>query len=319
MGESAAIVKMESHDPETRAGGPRSVGWVGTGRMGTALAQRLLDGKVPLTVWNRTRAKTAPLAERGAQVADNLMGLGGCEVVFVTVSTPDDLRQVLLAEDGLLSGRTHPEIVVDCSTVSEEASAEIRAAALHRDVSLLAAPVSGNPHVVAAGGACLVVSGPRHAFELVLPYFELLAGRTVFAGEGEESRLVKLCHNLYLAGMVHVLAEVTSLAEKGGIDRAAFLDFLNGTVLTSEWVRRRSTDLVSLNWTPTFTNELLRKDVELGLDSARRLGVPMHLSATVHELVQTAIGMGFGERDLLSRYEVQARESGLILNSELGL
>lgn len=303
----------ESDNGEARTGRLRPAGWVGTGRMGTAMAQRLLDGKVPLTVWNRTRAKTAPLAERGAQVADTLTGFAGCEVVFVTVSTPDDLWQVLLGVEGLLSGPAHPDIVVDCSTVSEDASAAIRAAALDHEVRLLAAPVSGNPHVVAAGGACLVVSGPRAAFEQVSPYFELLAGRTVFAGEGEESRLVKLCHNLYLAGMVYVLAEVTSLAEKGGIDRAAFLDFLNGTVLTSEWVRRRSTDLVALDWTPTFTNELLRKDVELGLDSARRLGVPMHLSATVHELVQAAIGLGYGERDLLSRYEVQARESGLTL------
>ncbi len=303
----------ESDTGEARIGRLRPAGWVGTGRMGTAMARRLLDGKVPLTVWNRTRAKTAPLAERGAQVANTLTGLAGCEVVFVTVSTPDDLWQVLLGVDGLLSGPAHPDIVVDCSTVSEDASAAIRAAALDHEVRLLAAPVSGNPHVVAAGGACLVVSGPRAAFDQVSPYFELLAGRTVFAGEGEESRLVKLCHNLYLAGMVYVLAEVTSLAEKGGIDRAAFLDFLNGTVLTSEWVRRRSTDLVALDWTPTFTNELLRKDVELGLDSARRLGVPMPLSATVHELVQAAIGLGFGERDLLSRYEVQARESGLTL------
>lgn len=299
---------------EARTGRLRPAGWVGTGRMGTAMARRLLDGQVPLTVWNRTTARTAPLVASGAQVADALTGLAGCEVVFVTVSTPDDLWQVLVGGDGLLSGPAHPDIVVDCSTVSEEASAAIRAAALDRGVSFLAAPVSGNAHVVADGGACLVVSGPEAAFERVSPYFELLAGRTVFAGEAEESRLVKLCHNLYLAGMVHVLAEVTSLAEKGGIDRAAFLDFLNGTVLTSEWVRRRSTDLVALDWTPTFTNELLRKDVELGLDSARRLGVPMPLSATVHELVQAAVALGFGERDLLSRYEVQAQASGLALD-----
>lgn len=307
------MVTSESDGDQAGTGALPAAGWVGIGRMGAAMARRLLDGQVPLTVWNRTRAKTAPLAERGAQVADTLTGLAGCGVVFVTVSTHQDLSQVLLGEDGLLSGRARPEIVVDCSTVSEEASAAIRAAAHDRGVRFLAAPVSGNPHVVAAGGACLVVSGPRAAFDQVSPYFELIAGRTVFAGEGEESRLVKLCHNLYLAGMVHVLAEVTSLAEKGGIDRAAFLDFLNGTVLTSEWVRRRSGDLIGLNWTPTFTNELLRKDVELGLDSARRLGVPMHLSATVHELVQAAIGLGFGGRDLLSRYEIQARESGLTL------
>ncbi len=122
---------------------------------------------------------------------------------------------------------------------------------------------------------------------------------------------MKLCHNLYLGMMVQVLVEVTSLAEKGGTDRAAFLEFLGGTVVAPDWVRKRTGDLVERDWTPTFTMELLRKDFDLGLDAARSLEVPMPVASSVHQLIQSAIGIGLRDEDFLSIYDQQARGAGL--------
>jgi 3-hydroxyisobutyrate dehydrogenase-like beta-hydroxyacid dehydrogenase len=104
---------------------------------------------------------------------------------------------------------------------------------------------------------------------------------------------------------------VTSLAEKGGTDRAAFLEFLNGTVLASDWVRKRTDDLVKRDWTPTFTTELLRKDFDLGLGAARSLEVPMPIGGAVYQLIQSAIGSGLRDDDFLSLYEQQARGASL--------
>jgi 3-hydroxyisobutyrate dehydrogenase-like beta-hydroxyacid dehydrogenase len=104
---------------------------------------------------------------------------------------------------------------------------------------------------------------------------------------------------------------VTTLAEKGGTDRAAFLEFLGGTVVASEWVRRRTGDLVARDWTPTFTTELLRKDFDLGLEAARSLEVPMPVAASVHQLIQSAIGLGMRNVDFLSLYDQQALGAGL--------
>jgi len=292
------------------------LGWLGTGRMGAALAGRLLEAGERVTVWNRTRAKTEPLAARGARVADRITGLGGCDIVFVMVSGPRDLAEVVTGEQGLLRGERRPGVIVDCSTVSADASAEVRATADAAGVAFLAAPVSGNPHVVAEGGACIVASGPEEAFRRVRPYLEEMARVAVYAGDGEQSRLVKLCHNLYLGMMVQALVEVTSLAEKGGTDRAAFLEFLGGTVLGSDWVRKRAGDLVSRDWTPTFTTELLRKDFDLGLDAARSLEVPMPVAATVYQLIQSAIGIGLRDEDFLSLYDQQALGAGLALEPE---
>ncbi len=198
--------------------------------------------------------------------------------------------------------------------MSEEASARVRAAVNAAGADFLAAPVSGNPHVVAEGGCCIVASGPAEVFQRVRPYLEEIAKVAVHAGEEEQSRLVKLCHNLYLGMMVQALAEVTSLAEKGGTDRAAFLEFLGGTVVASDWVRKRTDALVRRDWTPTFTTELLRKDFDLGLDAARSLEVPMPVGALVYQLIQSAIGTGLRHEDFLSLYELQAAGAALPAN-----
>jgi 3-hydroxyisobutyrate dehydrogenase-like beta-hydroxyacid dehydrogenase len=289
----------------------RSLGWLGTGRMGAAMAGRLVDAGERVSVWNRTKSKTEPLVAKGARAVERITDLGDCDIVFVMVSTPGDLEEVVFGEHGLLSADRRPGTIVDCSTVSAVASAAVRAAANAAEVAFLAAPVSGNPHVVAEGGACIVASGPAEVFQQVKPCLDEIAKVAVHAGEGEQSRLVKLCLNLYLGMMVQALVEVTSLAEKGGTDRAAFLEFLGGTVLASDWVRKRTGDLVKRDWTPTFTTELLRKDFDLGLDAAQSLEVPMPVGATVYQLIQSAIGIGLRDEDFLSLYELQVRGAAL--------
>ncbi len=288
-----------------------SIGWLGTGRMGSAMVSRLLDAQRPVTVWNRTPAKTGPLAARGAGVADSIAGLGGCDVVYVMVTGPADLEQVVLGEGGLLTGDARPAILVDCSTVSEEVSARIRAAATAAQVAFLAAPVCGNPGVIADGQGSFIVSGPAEVFEQVRPDLEVVAKTVVHVGEQEQARLVKLAHNLYLGMMVQSLVEVVTLAEKAGTSRAAFLEFFNGSALTSPWIRRRSPELAAGDRHLTFTNELLRKDFDLGLAAARELEVPMPTTSAVYQLIQSAIGHGLRDEDFLSLYELQARSAGL--------
>jgi 3-hydroxyisobutyrate dehydrogenase-like beta-hydroxyacid dehydrogenase len=287
------------------------VGWLGTGRMGAAMAGRLIDAGDQVTVWNRTKSKAESLARHGAEVAGQISDLGRCDIVFVTVAGSGDLEQVVTGDHGLLAADPRPAVIVDCSTVSAEASARVRAAAEEAGVEFLAAPVSGNPHVVAAGAACIVASGPAPTFRRAQPYLERIARTVVHAGADEQARLVKLCHNLYLGMLVQALVEVTALAEKGGTDRAAFLAFLNSTGLGSDWTRRRSADLISRDWTPTFTTELLRKDFDLGLGAARTLDVPMPVASAVSQLIQSAINTGLADIDFLALYEQQARASGL--------
>jgi len=290
-----------------------TIGWLGTGRMGLAMALRLVNARYDVTAWNRTREKTTALAAAGARVVDSIADLTRCDVVFVMVATPGDLEQVVLGADGVLGAPTRPKVIVSCSTVDATTSARVRGALGAAGVAYLSAPISGNPHVVADGGATFVVSGPRGTFDLVAPLLDTVARASIWVGEAEEANTVKICHNLYLGLIVQSLAEVTTLAEKSGVDRAVFLNFLNSTGLATSWVERRTPDLLALDWTPTFTTELLRKDFELGMDCAREAEVPMLLASSVLQLLQTAVGRGYRDQDFLSLFALQAASSGLEL------
>jgi 3-hydroxyisobutyrate dehydrogenase len=294
-----------------------SVGWIGTGRMGAAMAARLARAGVEVTVWNRTRSKAEPLAEVGCAIADSIAELRGCAVVFTMVSTPADLEQVLLGEGGLLGDAERaPAVVIDCSTVSTESSEAIREACVSHGVDFLAAPVSGNGKVVASGGLSLVVSGPADTFDRVAPLLHHIGASVTYVGEGDSARLVKICHNLFLGVVTQSLAEITVLAERGGVSRAAFLEFLNNSVMGSIFTRYKSPAFVNLDFTPTFTPILLRKDFDLGLAAARKLDVPMPLAAATAQLVQASVSSGRVTEDFSVLLELQAESSGMKLEPE---
>jgi 3-hydroxyisobutyrate dehydrogenase-like beta-hydroxyacid dehydrogenase len=298
--------------------GDKRLGWIGAGgRMGSALASRLLAAGCSVAVYNRTREKCAPLVELGATVADSPAGLAGCDVVFVSVSGDADFRQVLLGAGGLLAdGDVTTSLVVDISTVSTNISAEVRSALEQRGVELLASPVSGNPKVVRAGSATFVASGPEAAFRSAEPYLDLLGAGATYVGEGERARLVKICHNLLLGIVSQTLAEVLVLGERGGVRRADMLAFINDSVMGSVFSRYKTPALVKLDFTPTFTPELLLKDFNIGVDAARELGVPMPITAATRELVQNLIGHGFGGQDFATLLSQQANAADLELEPE---
>jgi 3-hydroxyisobutyrate dehydrogenase len=288
------------------------VGWVGTGRMGSALAVRLLRAGYDVAVYNRTRAKAAPLGEAGATVVDSIADLAGRSIVFIIVSS--DAAFAAVAGEVLTAGP--PGILVDCSTVSAEVSAQVRADAAAVGTALLAAPVSGNPGAVAAGSATLVASGPADAFKQAEPVLRALGHAVTYVGEGEVARLVKLCHNVFLGVVIQSLVEITVLANKAGVSRTAFLDFLNSSVLGSTFTRYKAHALTELDFTPTFTTRLLRKDLDLGLAAARDLEVPMPVAATVHQIIQAAIGAGHVEQDFAALIIEEARAAGISLQPE---
>jgi 3-hydroxyisobutyrate dehydrogenase len=309
MGDASAV--RGSIDPAVR------VGWIGTGRMGSAMAARLARAGADLAVWNRTRAKAVPLAELGATVVDKLTDLAGRDVVFTMVSTSTDLEQVLTGAGGLLTvpGQV-PGVVVDTSTVSTETSEAMREACAQVGTEFLAAPVSGNAKVVSAGKLTLVVSGNEETYERVLPLLDAIGQHVTYVGEGDTARLVKICHNLFLGVVTQSLAEITVLAERGGVSRAAFLEFLNNSVMGSVFTRYKSPAFVHLDYTPTFTPILLRKDFDLGLAAARELDVPMPLAAATAQLVQAAVSSGRTSEDFAILLDQQAASAGLELKPE---
>ncbi|MCW2599697.1 MAG: 6-phosphogluconate dehydrogenase [Frankiales bacterium] len=299
----------------TNASAP-TIGWIGTGRMGYAMAERLLKAGHKVSVYNRTRAKADPLAAHGAVVIDTIAELASCDIVFSMVSASADLLQVTVDDDGVLNQDLAPRILIDCSTVAVEASEQVRDAAATRGTTFLVAPVSGNGKVVKAGKLTMVASGPREVFDEVEAVLRCIAKEVTYAGDGDVARLVKLAHNIFLGVVTQSLAEITVFAEKAGVPRSAFLEFLNSSVMGSTFTRYKTPAFVSLDMTPTFTPVLLRKDFDLGLAAARTLEVPMPLASATSQLVQQAIGRGHTDSDFAVLLLEQAAGSSLQLVAE---
>ena len=307
--------------------GKHSIGWIGMGRMGYPMAERLLKAGNGLSIYNRTRAKAEPLAKLGGRVVETPADLGGCDLVFAIVSTGKDLEEVCFGKNGVASrgkGKA-PKVIVDCSSISVEESAACRAKLTELGADFLAAPVSGNGKVVKAGKLSAVASGPKSAFELAKPYMLSFAPRGVsYVGEGELSRICKIAHNVMLGVVIQNLAEITILAQKAGVPRHAFLEFMNNGVMGSMFTRYKSNAFVNLDWTTTFTPELLRKDLDLGLDAGTRLNVPMPVTAAAREQLQAHFGAAmlqpdagaYLQKDFAATIETVALAAGIKLKSE---
>ena len=304
----------------------KKIGWIGVGRMGYPMAERLLNAGHQLSIWNRTRAKAEPLAKLGARVMDNLLELKEADILFSIVSTGKDLDQVYFGRNSISGhGGRIPKIFVDCSTIAVDESAMIRDRLKQLGSEFVAAPVSGNAKVIKAGRLSAVISGPESACKAVTPLLEIMAPQGVsYVGEGELARICKIAHNVMLGVVIENLIEITLLANKMGVPRHAFLAFINNSVMGSMFTRYKSPALVNLDWTTTFTPELLRKDLDLGLALGREWGVPMPVTAAAREMLQSHFGAAtlkaepkqYLQKDFAALMETMALAAGMKLSSE---
>ena len=291
-----------------------SIGWIGAGRMGYEMAALLAKGGADVLVWNRTKAKAEPLTKYGAKVADRVSELAARDIVFCMVSTWDDVKEVMF--NLLEKAPRVPKLVVECSSISLEGSAELRSILEKRGIEYLAAPVSGNAKVIKAGKLSFVCSGPKKSFDAALPFLKMIGPAASWVGEGELARIVKICHNVFLGVVTQSLAEITILAQKAGVPRHAFLDFMNQSVMGSTFTRYKTPAFVNLDFKVTFTPYLLRKDLDLGLDAGKKFEVPMPLATATRDQIQAMMGRGWTTEDFATLLLQQAQASGITLKPE---
>jgi 3-hydroxyisobutyrate dehydrogenase len=305
----------------------QKIGWIGMGRMGFSMAERLVKAGYDLSVWNRTKSKAEPLGKSGAKIVDKLADLAGVDVLFSIVSAGPDLDEVYFGKAGVVTtgGNKLPKIFVDCSTIAVEESADIRGRLKARGADFICAPVSGNAKVIKAGKLSSVASGPQAAFRTVEPMIKAFAPRGVsYVGEGELARVCKIAHNVMLGVVIENLIEITLLTNKMGVPRHAFLSFLNNSVMGSMFTAYKSSALVNLDWTTTFTPDLLRKDLDLGLELGRDNDVPMPVTAATRDMLQAHFGVAtlqknpdeYLQKDFAALMETMALAAGMKLASE---
>jgi 3-hydroxyisobutyrate dehydrogenase len=302
------------------------IGWIGAGRMGIPMAERLIKGGYDVSIWNRTRAKAAPLEKIGGRLVEHLADLKSVDVLFSIVATGKDVQEVLYGKNGVCSqGGRVPPTVVDCSTIAVEESAAIRERLKQLGAEFVAAPVSGNAKVIKAGKLSAVVSGQEAVCKAVMPLIEVFAPRGVsYVGDGELARVCKIAHNVMLGVIIENLIEMTLLTNKMGVPRHAWLAFLNNSAMGSMFTRYKAPALVNLDWTTTFTPELLRKDLDLGLELGREMDVPLPVTAAAREVLQSHFGAAilqknpeeYLQKDFSALAETMALAAGMKLESE---
>ena len=303
----------------------QKVGWIGMGRMGYPMAERLLKAGYDVSIWNRTRSKAEPLAKIGGKIVDKLSDLSGMDVVFSIVAEGKDVEQVYLGKDGVLSGNKTPGVFVDCSTISVEESVAIRKrlTGARRRLRLLAGQRQrqGDQGRQAVVGLLRAGSGVQKAEDMI----KVFAPKGVsYVGDGELARVCKIAHNVMLGVVIENLIEITLLVNKMGVPRHAFLAFLNNGVMGSMFTAYKSPALVNLDWTTTFTPELLRKDLDLGLGMAREMDVPMPITAATREVLQGHFGAAmlqknpeeYLSKDFAALMETMALAAGMKLEPE---
>jgi 3-hydroxyisobutyrate dehydrogenase-like beta-hydroxyacid dehydrogenase len=288
------------------------VGWIGLGRMGTPMAGFILQAGYPLTVWSRSAASRRRLVAQGAAEAEGVQACAAAaEVIFCSVSDDAALAAVLLGPQGVLASAPRGAIVAETSTVSPEASIQVAREADTRGIAYLRLPISGNAASARTGDVTVMVSGPAQAWNRIKPVVETFSKAQIYLGAGEEARYMKLVVNALVVNFAQSMAEALALGRKAGLEWDVMLEALAESTLASPWLKVKTGLLKQRDFSPTMTTRLILKDIDLMLSSARTHEVPMPLTANTRQLMQMAVGAGYGEEDYMAAIKLAERQAGL--------
>jgi 3-hydroxyisobutyrate dehydrogenase-like beta-hydroxyacid dehydrogenase len=273
---------------------------VGLGKMGTPLADRILEAGFPLAVYNRTRERTEPFAARGATVLDRPAdALVEADVCITMVADDAALEQVA---GEILHGARTETTLIDMSTVSVSASERVAAEAEGAGVHFVRSPVSGNPGVVASGSLTLIVSGPEEVVARVRPLLDALGSKLLYVGEGERARTAKLVLQILVGGTAELLGEALVFGEAGGIERERLVDVINASVLGSTFIAYKLEPVLRDDYSATFTTSMMVKDIDLVLERARETGVTLPFTQELRMLLEETADGGYADADFMALY-----------------
>ncbi|QQR75294.1 MAG: NAD(P)-dependent oxidoreductase [Holophagales bacterium] len=277
------------------------IAWLGTGLMGRPMAERMLAAGHEVTVWNRTRAKTAPLAALGARVADEASdAIASAETVFTMLRDGATTEAALLDGDADLAGRA----VVQMGTIASVESRELASAVAARGGEYLEAPVLGSIPQATAGTLIVFCGGAAELHARLQPVLAAIGPQPRRVGEVGDASTLKLALNQIIATQAAAFCLSLGIVRRAGLDLDAFLEILRGSLFYSKSFDARLARYLARDYAnPSFPLELLVKDLDLARGEADRLGLATAAIDGVRELAARAAGAGFGEVDYGAIYE----------------
>jgi 3-hydroxyisobutyrate dehydrogenase-like beta-hydroxyacid dehydrogenase len=282
---------------------------IGVGKMGLQMARHLAAaGHVVAVYDNSVKAQVDAQAAGLVVSSDLLSALERAEVVLSSLPHDSALLEVGAA---VVAHANEQAIYVDTSTVSMHASATIAQQCASRGIAHVRATVSGNNKMAEQAQLTILGSGPKSAYERVLPLLQLFGPSQFYLGDGDQARLMKLVINLMIASTSAMLAEALALGEKGGLEWRKMWDVITASAVGSPIIRAKAVQLRERDYTPTFTVDQMRKDVGLILEAGSLLNVPMALTSVVDQMLVAASAQGDANLDYAAVIRAKARASGL--------
>lgn len=272
-----------------------SIGFVGLGIMGAGMARNLLKAGFAVTVWNRTATRMAPLVEAGATAAGSPGEVAAASsVTVICVSDTPDVEAVVLGPGGVIEGVSEGSLVIDCSTISPQATQAITAALGAQGAHMLDAPVSGGSEGAANGTLSIMVGGEAEQFERALPILQAMGKTITHVGPQGAGQMVKLVNQILVVVTMQAVSEALLFAQAGGLDLEKTLAAVGGGAAGSWMLNNRGPQVIRRDWRPGFTIDLQQKDLRLVLQAADQMGVPLPATAQVFQFYRTLQQQGLG-------------------------
>lgn len=271
------------------------IGFIGLGIMGQGMARNLLKAGFPLRVWNRTHTKTELLVAEGAVAATSPADVAAhCDIILICVSDTPDVEAVLLHENGVIYGAAAGNLVIDCSTISPQATQRFAGILAQKGAHLLDAPVSGGSEGAARGTLSIMVGGDEAQFNRALPVFQAMGKTITHVGPTGAGQMVKLVNQILVVVTMLGVSEALLFAQAGGLDLGKVLTAVSGGAAGSWMLANRGPQVIQRDWRPGFTIDLQQKDLRLVLETADALGVPALATSAVFHLYRTLQQQGLG-------------------------
>jgi 3-hydroxyisobutyrate dehydrogenase/2-hydroxy-3-oxopropionate reductase len=282
------------------------LGFIGLGIMGAPMARHLLKAGHDVALWSHTSGKAEKLLQYGkASVCDSPAQVAAqSDCVFLCVGDTRMSRKVILGEDGLASSAKPGLIIVDCSTVSPQASAEMASELEAHGISFLDAPCTGSKNGAENGNLTFMVGGREEIFESVKPYFLAMGPQLYYCGAAGMGLHAKLSQNLIIGNLINAFNESFVLSTKAGVAPELMLEILNNSAAKSGLVAAKAPLVFARNFDTHFSVKWLEKDMDLMLESAAALNVPTPLTALSRQMLRAAIAKGYGEQDICASIQV---------------
>lgn len=288
------------------------IGFAGLGLMGGRMARHYLDKGFPLTVWNRTAERCAPLVAAGAAQAHTPRELAErSDVVVACVSDPPAVERLLFAEDGILGAARPGLTYLETSTISPSLARRADEALRAKGARMLEAPVTGSKTGAEKGSLILMTGGPRALHDELMPVMMAIGARAIYCGEMGQGSVVKLIGNGLISFMLEGLCEGLVLARKAGIAQDTLLEVVMASGYQSPYFPFKGAAIAKRDWDTHFSIDLLVKDQTLALEEGSTRGVPMPGLAAIREVFQSARARGFGHEDIAAVFKVIESAAGL--------